>query len=44
MELVLPIDSMRLPHAGRYEVALVLDGDELATQFIDAEVVNGQST
>lgn len=42
MELVLPIDSMRLPSAGRYEIAIMLDGDELATQFIDAEVANGQ--
>jgi hypothetical protein len=42
MELVLPIDSMRLPRAGRYEIALILDGDELATQFIDAEGANGQ--
>lgn len=43
MELVLPIDSMRLRRPGRYEIAILLDGGELATQFIDAEVGNGQS-
>ena len=41
MELVLPIDSMRLPHPGRYEFAILFDRREVATQFIDAEVANG---
>lgn len=38
IELALPIDSMRLPSAGRYELAVLLVAAELATQFIDAEV------
>lgn len=42
MEVGLPIDSMRLPIAGRYEIAILLDGRELATQFIDAEVANAE--
>lgn len=44
MELVVPIDLMRLPHSGRYEIAILLDGQELATQFIDAEVANDEET
>lgn len=44
MELVLPIESIRLPRAGRYEIAILFDGRELATQFIDAEVANGEET
>jgi hypothetical protein len=44
MELVLPIESMRFPSAGRYELAILFDGQELATQFIDAEVENDDET
>lgn len=44
MELVIPIDSMRLPAAGRYEIAIFVDGSELATQFIDVEVADGGGT
>ncbi|MGH7135009.1 MAG: DUF6941 family protein [Pirellulales bacterium] len=44
MELAVPIDSMRLPHLGRYEIAVLLDGQELATQFIDAEVADDDKT
>src|SRR5487761_1493236 len=40
MDIILPIDSLRLPHAGRYEFAVLLDGEELATQPIDAELEN----
>ena len=43
MEVALPIHSLRLPYPGRYEIALLLNGRELATQFIDAEVANGQT-
>lgn len=42
MEVGLPIESMRLPNAGRYEIAILLDGRELATQFIDAEATNAE--
>lgn len=42
MDVALPIDSLRLPDAGRYEVVLLLDGRELATQFFDAELDDGQ--
>lgn len=44
MDVILPIDSFRLPHAGRYEVAVLLDGEEAATQPIDAELGNGEET
>lgn len=44
MELVLPIESIGLPRPGRYEIAILFDGRELATQFIDAEVENGEET
>lgn len=44
MELVLPIDSLRLPYPGRYEIAILIGGREVATQFIDAEVDNGAGT
>jgi hypothetical protein len=43
MELALPIKSLRLPRPGRYELALLFDGQELATQLIDAEVANGET-
>jgi hypothetical protein len=42
MDIILPVDSLRLPHAGRYEFAVLLDGEELATQPIDAEFENGE--
>lgn len=44
MELVLPIDSLRLPRVGRYQIAILFDGREVATQFIDAEDDNGPGT
>ncbi|HVA51580.1 MAG TPA: hypothetical protein VNH11_34885 [Pirellulales bacterium] len=44
MELVLPIDAMRFPRPGRYELVILFEGQELATQFIDAEVSNGSET
>lgn len=44
MELALPITSLRLPRPGRYEIAVLFDGREVATQFIDAEVSDGQET
>lgn len=43
IEVALPIDSMRLPHPGRYELAVLLDAQELATQFIDVEIVYGDT-
>lgn len=42
MDVILPVDSLRLPHSGRYEVVILLDGQELATQVFDAEVTNGE--
>lgn len=44
MELVVPLESIRLPRPGRYELAVLFDGYELATQFIDAEVANDDET
>ena len=44
MEVGVPIDSMRLPRPGRYEIAVLLDGQELATQFINAEAANDTET
>lgn len=44
MELALPITSLRLPHPGPYEIAVLFDGREVATQFIDAEVSDGSET
>ena len=44
MDLALPIASLRLPGPGRYEIAVLLDGQELATQFIDAEVADDGET
>lgn len=43
MDLVLPLDSMRLPRPGRYEIAILLDGIDAATQFI-AEVPDAGET
>ena len=42
MDVILPVDSLRLPHAGRYELAVLIDGEEIATQPIDAELENGE--
>ncbi|HVA49986.1 MAG TPA: hypothetical protein VNH11_26710 [Pirellulales bacterium] len=44
MDVVLPVDSLRLPRAGRYQFAVLLDGEELATQHLDAEFENGEET
>ncbi|HEX7378496.1 MAG TPA: hypothetical protein VF278_15360 [Pirellulales bacterium] len=44
MDLALPISSLRLPNLGRYEIAVLLDGRELATQFIDVEATNDDET
>ncbi|HJT32242.1 MAG TPA: hypothetical protein VJ783_09385 [Pirellulales bacterium] len=44
IDLGLPIDSLRLPGPGRYELAILLDGHELATQLIDAESANDDET
>ena len=44
MELAVPIDCMRLPRSGRYEIAILFDGRELATQFIEIEAENGDET
>lgn len=35
---------MTLPRSGRYEIAILSDGQDLATQFIDAEVAHGEET
>lgn len=43
IEVALPIDSMRSPHPGRYELAVLLDAQEVATQFIDVEIVDGDT-
>jgi hypothetical protein len=43
MEMALPIKSLRLPRPGRYELALLFDAQELATQLLDAEVANGET-
>lgn len=37
MELAVPIDRMRFPSPARYEIAILFDGRELATQFVDTE-------
>ena len=42
MDVILPVDSLRLPRPGRYELVVSLDGVELASQILDAEVVNGE--
>jgi hypothetical protein len=44
MDVILPIDSLRLPHPGRYEFGVLLDGEEVATQSIDAELQNAEET
>lgn len=44
MELAVPIDCMRLPRPGRYEIAILFDRRELATQFIDIEAENDDET
>jgi hypothetical protein len=44
MDLALPIAFLRLPRAGRYEIAVSLDARELATQLIDAEVADDRHT
>ena len=44
MDLVLPIEFVRLPREGRYEFAVVLDGEELASQPINAELSNGRES
>jgi uncharacterized protein DUF6941 len=44
MDIVLPVEFLRLPRAGRYEFALLLDGEELATQSIDADLEDGGRT
>lgn len=43
MELAVPIECMRLPWPGRYEIAILFDGHELATQFIDIEAENDEA-
>ncbi|MGH7090849.1 MAG: DUF6941 family protein, partial [Stellaceae bacterium] len=43
MELAVPIDCMRLPWPGRYEIAILFDGRELASQFIDIEAENDEA-
>ena len=40
MELAVPIDRMRFPRPARYEIAILFDRRELATQFIDVEAEN----
>lgn len=42
MDIMLPVEFLRLPHAGRYEFAVLLDGEELVTQAIVAELENGK--
>lgn len=37
IEMMVPVDSVLLPRPGRYELALLLDGQELAKQHFDAE-------
>jgi hypothetical protein len=42
MDIALPVDTLRLPRPGRYELMVMLDGRELATQVFEAEVENGE--
>lgn len=44
MELAVPVDRMRVPQPGRYEIAILFDGRELATQFIDIEAEDDDET
>lgn len=44
MDVVLPVRFLRLPRSGRYEFAVFLDGDELATQPIIAELEDDEET
>jgi hypothetical protein len=37
MEMIIPVDSVLLPRPGRYELIVLLDGQELARQHFDAE-------
>lgn len=37
MEMIIPVDSVFLPRPGRYELIVLLDGQELARQHFDAE-------
>jgi hypothetical protein len=38
IQMTAPIDSVPLPHPGRYELVIVLDGRPLATQYFLADV------
>ncbi|HEV3341911.1 MAG TPA: hypothetical protein VG125_16205 [Pirellulales bacterium] len=38
IQMTAPIDSVPLPHPGRYELVIVLDGQPLARQYFVAEV------
>ena len=42
IDVALPVDSLRLPRPGQYELLLLLDGRELATQTLNAELEDGQ--
>ena len=42
MDVILPVDSLRLPRSGRYEFAVLVDGEEVASQPFDAELFNGE--
>lgn len=37
MEMIIPVDSVFLPRPGRYELIVLLEGQELARQHFDAE-------
>lgn len=41
MDVAFPVASLRLPRPGRYELAVLLDGQELAPQIFEAEVEDG---
>jgi hypothetical protein len=38
IDVVIPVDFIHLPRAGRYELVVSVDGQELARQYFDAEL------
>lgn len=41
IQLVVPVESVRLPRSGRYEMVVFVEGQPLASQHFEAEVDNG---
>jgi hypothetical protein len=40
----MPVQSVGLPRAGRYDVIALVRGEELARQYFIAEAENGEKT